>query len=79
MYDKTPFTFFPPLFYNCPRALFLAVDFEAHFISGVTNMVYIKLKSIKSLKNESALTKPKAPEKRISFKKGIVFTLWKPF
>ena len=60
-------------------------------------MVYIKLKSIKSLKNEidsftrettgktnhahsclnrlkneSALTKPEAPEKRISFKKGIV-------
>jgi len=25
------------------------------------------------LKNESALTKPKAPEKRISLKKGIVF------
>ena len=60
-------------------------------------MVYITLKSIKSLKNEidsftrktpgktnharsrlnrpkneSALTKPEAPEKRISFKKGIV-------
>ena len=60
-------------------------------------MIYIKLKSIKSLKNEidsftrktpgktnharsrlnrlkneSVLTKPKTPEKRISFKKGIV-------
>jgi hypothetical protein len=51
-HDKTPFTLLPPLFYNYPRALFWAVDFLVHFISGVTNMVYITLKSIKSLKNE---------------------------
>jgi hypothetical protein len=37
---------------------------------------------VKHLKNESALTKPKAPEKRISLKKGIVsncFNIMEPF
>jgi hypothetical protein len=63
MYDKSLFTFFLLLFYNCPRALFLAVDFLAHFISGVTNMVYITLKSIKSLKNEIDSFTRKTPGK----------------